>query len=627
MRDRPFGIVLVGTVALAAGSLPAAAQMAHPLAARSAITRASPVRYSAVAATAAAKTLYAFNSGLAMSVGTTRRPGAAVRIRAAAPARGRRWLIRADGTIRPAYDARLCLNVPHARYRKGTQLSVSACDGRARERFSIKAPSAHTEVFTISPSASRTHCLDIPAGFRSGNAVSLGSCNGVATQAWSTTNLSGTADLIFTPTDFIAAARQGGPGTPVVVSPAGSTLDTYWEASSSPGSVYSILRPVYDTSLCLAVPGEQKTGTQLALAACDGSAGQDFIGVTWNVSTTLSGYFITTTDGSFCLVTAAGKARVRGLVLGACAGQLAATWATPLNLLTSASQRYEQIFADAPGLLSLAMNVDAKGRVLIGSSISPIQMWTDVAPGSSAPGNPDGSIDIRPLTDQGLCLTVPNSNFAVGTQLVVQPCAGLLDQEFLDVSTGGGRREFMPFSAGSVCLSAGSFVRGSPVTLRQCDNAPQQAWTAYFFGWNGWGGLPRLIRSVSQPGREITLAAISATEAQAIIAPPDPATSSRQLWTQPQGSDGVTIHPVYDTAWCLDATTGSAGTQLIAQGCTGGATQAFLDLAVPDSDDSQYQSVAFPGECLTAGPASASGQPLLLEPCVLLLASQSWLSG
>jgi hypothetical protein len=172
-------------------------------------------------------------------------------------------------------------------------------------------------------------------------------------------------------------------------------------ARRSPGSAFSILHPVYNTNLCLAVTGPENAGRPLGLAACDGSASQHFIAAAGILESPISEYLVTSADGSFCLDIAAGTAKVRDIVLGQCTGKSVAKWETALSVLASASEQFEQIRAYLPGGVGqLAMDIAGTGGtgsgVVIGSTTSPLQLWTDLAPGKSAPGNPDGSIDIRP---------------------------------------------------------------------------------------------------------------------------------------------------------------------------------------------------------------------------------------
>ena len=176
---------------------------------------------------------------------------------------------------------------------------------------------------------------------------------------------------------------------------------------------------------------------------------------------------------------------------------------TALGLITTASQQYQQLQAEPPaGAPALNMNIGGTGGagsgVIIGRSISTVQLWTDLSAASPVPGNPNGSIDIRPLGEPGLCLTVPGGNYHSGVQLQVQACDGNVDQEFQDFSAGGGGRGLVPFAAKQLCLQAGaSILQGEPVTLQACapptNLTANDNWHAYYAGWDGWGGFTNLV--------------------------------------------------------------------------------------------------------------------------------------
>jgi hypothetical protein len=113
-----------------------------------AMAQASP---GAAAAAVTATGLYANASGLSMDAGSARKPGVIVRVHKDSDRAGKRWLRERDGTIRPAYDTRLCLDVPRARYRGGVQLDVATCKNLKSQRFAPARPSATTPVFALSP--------------------------------------------------------------------------------------------------------------------------------------------------------------------------------------------------------------------------------------------------------------------------------------------------------------------------------------------------------------------------------------------------------------------------------------------------------------------------------------------
>ncbi len=78
---------------------------------------------SATAAASAGTPLYAFNSGLALTVSVRPRSGAWVRVEPYRGSAGQRWVVGKYQTLRPAADQNLCLNVPGGRYR-GAKLQL-----------------------------------------------------------------------------------------------------------------------------------------------------------------------------------------------------------------------------------------------------------------------------------------------------------------------------------------------------------------------------------------------------------------------------------------------------------------------------------------------------------------------
>jgi len=217
------------------------------------ITTSGPAFASPVAAArpwAAASTgapVYAFNTGLVLTVSAKPSRGTLVRVRANSGAGGQQW-VTVGSTLRPAADKQLCLNVPDARYRSGARLQVWTCDGKPGERFASRAPSRHTSVFFLRPASHTQFCLTALSAppNEAGSAVGLRSCGTLATQAWSHQKLDGVAAYL-SDAWTVQATRPTVAGSPVTVTSArGDELDRYWISTSVGGANDSPveLRPV-----------------------------------------------------------------------------------------------------------------------------------------------------------------------------------------------------------------------------------------------------------------------------------------------------------------------------------------------------------------------------------------------
>jgi hypothetical protein len=571
-----------------------------------------------VSVTPSAVPLYAFNSGLVLTVGNQARAGAAVRIEPDSRRSGQRWVFASHDTIKPASSGRLCLAVPGTRYRTGTALVVLACNGAADERFTRSSPSAHTPVFFVRPAARSGLCLtDLEASGipQAGDRVGLERCAALDSQAWSATNLDGVAGTLGGTWDMQAlqptVAGSAVTGASLFV----DKLDQFWTATVTGPQQRQLvqLRPVDDAALCLTLPAAEATGVRLVLTRCDGAAAQEFMGIQFFLSS-FSPYLITTPDSRFCVQAAAtGSAGIRNIVIAGCHGNNRDIWDTDVGLVRTAVSQYVELYADS-GALEFSMTVSGHGVPGSGIVVErdtqlAAQVWTEVPPGQSDPlANADGSSTLRPLSDESLCLTVPNAHYAPGVQLTVQTCDGAMSQEFLRSGTPiANSQELIAFGDGQFCVGEpGAVGAGHPVDLEPCNQHANQAWMQYS-DWFGWAGFVDGIHLGGFSGPAITLSSSTAMGGQVGLGPPAAGETS-QLWT----ANGGALRSVYNSGLCIDAPSSTAGTQLDAAPCSGGSGQSFLTL--PQTYPFVEYELAGSGMCVEAT-ATTSG-PLALATCV-----------
>ncbi len=564
------------------------------------------------ATTPAAQAVYAFNSGLALTAAAT--PGAAVRIQPAGGA-AQQWIFGANGAIALAADPHLCLTVPGASFLSGTKLDVTACHARAAQRFARTSPSGHSPVYFIAVAAHRGLCAADLAGLLSaGDRIGLRPCASLITQAWSGTNLAGRAALIGNHRTM--QARRPGAGSFVTGAlTVTGDLDQYWTAGYAGAQTQDLVRlhPVDDTSLCLTAT---VTSLPMRLESCDGTTSQEFMATALYYSADGSAWFLTTPDAGNCVQTAGGTAPVAPVAIGRCASRKDVWFAAlPLNRLFYS--QYVELYADS-GSLRFSMTVAASGGpgstvTVQADLLSPGQVWTDLAAGpSQPPGNADGSISLRPLSNQTLCLTVPKSHYAADVQLTVQSCAGTANQEFLNAPIApSGSRELIARGDGQFCVGEpGSVGAGNPVELEPCDQQAHQAWMQYY-GWSSFAGLAQPIASRIPAGSRVTLA--SPGTGQVSLAA-TAAGDTAQFWAVVQEAHGFSLQSVYEPGRCLDAPSQTAGTALDAAACGGGSGQEFTAFVQAGTETIGYK-LSGSSLCVTA-PASTPG-PLTLETCAV----------
>lgn len=564
--------------------------------------------------------LYAFNSGLVLTVGNQARAGAAVRIEANSGRSGQRWVFASHGTIRPASNSHLCLAVPGTRYRTGTALVVLACNGASDERFTRASPSAHTPVFFVRPAARSGLCLtDLKASGipQAGDRVGVERCAALDSQAWSTKNLDGVTDSLGNAWAMQALQPTVAGSAVTGANLFADKLDQFWTATVTGTQQRQLvqLRPVDDAALCLTLPTAEATGVRLVLASCDGAANQEFMGIEFFFSR-FSPYLITTPDSRLCVQAAAtGKADIRNIVIAGCHGNNRDTWDTAVGLVRTAVTQYDELYADS-GALEYSMTVSGHGVPGSGIVVQrdtqlAAQVWTEVPPGQTNPlANADGSSTLRPLSDESLCLTVPSAHYAPGVQLTVQTCDGAMSQEFLRSGTPiANSQELIAFGDGQFCVGEpGAVGAGHPVDLEPCNQQANQAWMQYS-DWVGWAGSVDGIHLGGFSGPAITLSSSTAMGGQVGLGPPEVGQTS-QLWRH-EGSDGSALRSVYNPGLCIDAPSSTAGTQLVAAPCSGGNGQSFLVL--PQAYPVVEYELAGSRMCVAAT-ATTSG-PLALATC------------
>ena len=495
-------------IRIALGLCVIAAPVAAPVAAGAA--SAAPAAASSGGPSAAAKPvpIYAFNSQWVITTIGRLRAGATVRIAEDSHRPGQRWLLRADGTVRPSASPGLCLTAPSATAaRSRAQFKVRACGGSS-QHFSRRFPAASSPIMFISPRGHAKQCLTVTR-FAS-SPIQVAGCRGSEFQAWATSNL---AD----PTSPFFAIAAIGPGfgsaltaslpvtarSGLVVRRQSPNLGQFWiSVQVSPTAdvgARSTLRPLDDPSLCLTLSGHEAVGVRLRLASCENDLGsQQFIGVQIGFTTAPYWAMLLTSDARYCVTAASKPGTGRHLKIGRCLGGDQDRWLTGLVPLTPISLQFADLYLGNPsGAIDEAMDAPDDGHAGTKLELNPdssgdesgAQIWTDLNPGAAPAGNPDGSMSLRPLYDMGLCLTVPGASFAVGTQLQVRACDGKPDQEFALASQPPSQIAgdwLKPFGHKSLCVGvSGGVDTGKPVELLHCHQAGNQTWSNWH-AWQGW---------------------------------------------------------------------------------------------------------------------------------------------
>jgi hypothetical protein len=451
--------------------------------------------------------LYAFDSQWVLSTLGKPAPGAQVAIGLDWDHAGQRWLLRSDGTIRPAAKRRLCLAAPSS-FRADVQLTVERCGGGATQHFSISAPSAHTPVMFIEPTSRRTLCLTATGGLVSGSPIELAACASSNRQAWATTSFNDD------PQDYsvgtigpyygtaIAPSEPVKSGRHAILTRLNSNLRNFWVAIptapfTQPGSEVT-LRPLDNTSLCLTTAARERPGSALSLTGCDAESSQQFIGV--QIQFTVGYYWalLLSHDARSC-VTAVGKTfKQLRPALESCRPGINQLY-TDLSLITYPSFQYADLYlgdSNRAGFQFEALDAPHDGpagtKVVTARDRQPEsgqQIWTDLAPGSVTSGNPGGGLSLRPLYDLSLCLTVPNAHYQQGIQLQVQVCDGNADQDFVRNPAPTDPQDatlqtLSPADDSSLCAGVqGTVGGGKPVELRDCSNTFSQTWSTWQAGF------------------------------------------------------------------------------------------------------------------------------------------------
>ena len=375
----------------------------------------------------------------------------------------------------------------------------------------------------------------------------------------------------------------------------------------------------------------------LDLGSCNGtSASQQFSGIIAGPRTTTVWWsYLTTADSAYCVQAAgSGSDSARPIALGSCVGSNRDFWLTDLAVTTSASGQFQELYA---GSASLEFSMQVGGSSAAGSGIvlatdaqAAAQVWTDLAPGQTQPiGNPDGSITLRPLSNESVCLAVPGGDYAAGVQLTVQTCDGAVDQEFAR-GLMFSPTDLVAVGDGEFCVSApGGIQAGSAVELEPCAGLADQHWST-FSDWYGWAGeaLSSTGPVADSPG-DLILSGATPGGGQVGVAPAAGTADwyTSEDWLQVAAPGGFEIRSVYDPGLCLDAPGTGAGTQLSAAPCTGSAAQTFLYSGTADGRGSLWwlRATAPARMCVAVGSVSGSdGLPLLLQPCSASQADEAW---
>jgi hypothetical protein len=490
VRRRVLFCVVSAAASLIAISLPAAAA-------------ASRAAHGGVVA----EPLYAFNTGRALTAPPGAKRGTLVRVRPYANSPGQQWTV-AHGHVSPASAARLCLDVPGARYKAGTRLRLWTCGHYSSERFETSRPSVHTPVFFLAAAADRQLCVTTQstvnlqfAQFTASTLV-LAKCANLQSQAWSTTNVTSAvgqfAQFVFPSwIDDLVTTGSGTPGAYADMRPIGDSLDEEWEVNPIGGGW--VFNPVDDTADCLTISGKAHLNAPLVLAACNGSAAQNFTAIYLRITASVSDYLFGADDASYCLEP--GKAATLPdlpLVLGPCPNTASVQtyfWMLPdttslaySNLDPATTGEFQQFLQNGNNQYAMTADGTKSGSgVSLATPPNAIgQTWTDITPGTMSAGNPDGSISIRPLNELSVCLTVPGADLTAGMALSVSTCTGASDQEFLVTmpypTDGPDFATVSPEAAPGLCVAPqDGLTDGTPIVLVSCGSA-DDTWG----GWNDW---------------------------------------------------------------------------------------------------------------------------------------------
>lgn len=436
----------------------------------------------------ASQALYAFNTGLVLTVPQAAVTGARVRIKNPAGLSGQAWSLNAKGNLTSSSNPHLCLNEWTGRKsRRG--LDVRRCDGSAAERFVTTAPSGHTPVFFISPRAERRLCVTARLGVGMEGTrvitpvVGLSSCANDQGQAWSTTNLQNQAGQFGLGFSYdMIVPGTGRPGGLAHLGHVTGSLSEEWALTrGQSGMTFS---PIENTSSCLTAG---TAGQQLRLSACDGSTAQSILLILLRPTVQFAIYLLAVDDARHCITWGETLKQVKPVLVGPCPNSGTASiqgiWSTEYSnayngQLPSMSFDFADLF-DQPQTHSNEYGMTARGTasgtavVLASAEDGYAQAWTDLRPGTLSAGNPDGSISIRPVNDPHLCLTVPGAKYKAGIKLQVQACKGAPDQEFAgtmpSVNGLSGPAVFSPFADSSLCVAPLSEVKaGSHIGLKGC---------------------------------------------------------------------------------------------------------------------------------------------------------------
>ncbi|HEY2640974.1 MAG TPA: hypothetical protein VGI66_13965 [Streptosporangiaceae bacterium] len=458
-------------------------------------------------------------------------------------------------------------------------------------------------------------------------------CAGLANQAWSLTN-----------SQYLSGVIGGGwvlqDGHPTT---AGSVLtgvglfsnklDQYWTSSFVGARQNTVLiHPVDDTALCVTLPPGQARGIALVAAAC-GANGQNLMGI--GVSFTIRGSygFITTPDGSSCLqASGTGPVQTRLVVLGRCVGNDHDLWSSEPDLQTMDANQYAELYAGS-GTSAYSMTVSPTARpgspvTVVSDGQSAGQVWTDLAPGQAGPfgGNANGTITMRPLSDDHLCLSVPGSHYAAGVQLTVQTCNGGLNQEFERGTVAStGSQELIVAGDGQFCVGEPSAIGPGPVDLEPCNQQAAQAWSQ-FFDWYRWGGFVHGLISFDSVGAGpfIVLTPTGPTTGTVSVGAPA-ANGTSQYWNVVNTTRGYELQSLYNPSLCLTASAATAASELGAAQCSGSATQQFVYYRQPPQYQGfELQATAKPGPALCMAAAAGSPGPLELKACTYGEQDELW---
>ncbi len=498
-RGRGGLLLLISSAAVVASALVAAPASAAPAkAANAAATVGVP--------------LFAFDTGMVLTVPAHPVSGVPVRVAASKSAAGQSWVFGGHQTLRPAADQNLCLNVPGgARYRRG-KLQLWACDGHASERFAVTAPSASSPVFFLAAASGRKLCVstqstvNLQSATFTARTVVLQRCANLQSQAWATTNVASAVGQFaqFGPRELedLVAPSLGAPRAQATVAPIGNGLNEEWEVNPRGGGW--VFNPVDDTADCLTIDGQPQLNARLVLAACDGSAAQFFVMIYVRITANVSDYLFAVDDARYCLEPGThGRGPEYPVLLTGCPDTAGAQtyffWLLPdttslaySNLDPATTGEFQQFLDESQNsgtqYAMTAAGAKSGSAVMLTDTPDDIgQIWTDVTPGTLSAGNADGSISIRPLNEFRLCLTVPQSDFQAGVALQVRTCDGASDQEFSATMPypydGPDVATLSPYSAPGLCIGpqGGVAVAGSAIVLLSCGGS-SDTWG----GWNDW---------------------------------------------------------------------------------------------------------------------------------------------